>query len=371
MIRLAYLLMFLIVACTNIRAQDDDKQKASPWFARENIRLVERIKTEKEREAKLKQSLEETRQIKATAEKLNEPRSVAVAQQAIDLGEGELKRLQAELARDIEAQKAFQQATSWKLAGKTVAVPARMSGQVMKDTAHGPVPLDASAPILIGDTIRTGNGALLEVYFEDGTSVFVNENSVFNFAEQTLKRSLYKLINGGFHVRRYSSNSVLGMGKNYEIQYHTPTAVAAVRGTEFEISLDENGFTHLKPASGTIELTAAKDIDLKRLPRWWEKEAAPITLEDGTRISKPANSETGIEKDEAGRLVNVLRRGHFHIVRSDTNGTNARSKFSAGNAILTMSAGEFDVSVDNGVVDILPIRGSITVADKQKHEEQR
>lgn len=55
------------------------------------------------------------------------------------------------------------------------------------------------------------------------------------------------------------------------MRINTPTAVCAVRGTEFDLSVDEQGLTHLKLYSGKVDLSAIPNSDAERRiqNRWW------------------------------------------------------------------------------------------------------
>jgi len=110
-------------------------------------------------------------------------------------------------------------------------------------------PLASSQPVQVGDEVRTGSGAQLILEVPDGSYMVVSENSrlvVEDFWSGSL-RSLMNLMAGKvrFYVQR------LG-GRPNPYRVTTPTALIAVRGTTFDVSIDEAQIAEVRCLEGRV-----------------------------------------------------------------------------------------------------------------------
>lgn len=114
-------------------------------------------------------------------------------------------------------------------------------------------PLAAAQPVQVGDEVRTGPDAQLILEVPDGSYMVVSENSklvVEDFWSGNL-RSLMNLMVGKvrFYVQR------LG-GRPNPYRVTTPTALIAVRGTTFEVTVDEAQIAEVRCLEGRVSVEA-------------------------------------------------------------------------------------------------------------------
>lgn len=115
--------------------------------------------------------------------------------------------------------------------------------------------LKANMPIRVGDEVSTRNGTAL-IQFADGSLLRLEENSTLMFN----KMSHYGntgMVDTQLRLKKGSLSTdvkPLVKGSRYEIK--TPSAVAAVRGTEFRLNVSENGDnTKLEVLEGLVEFS--------------------------------------------------------------------------------------------------------------------
>jgi hypothetical protein len=124
------------------------------------------------------------------------------------------------------------------------------------------VPLSASTPaIQAGDELRTGSGATVILTVPDGSYMVVSENSkltVDDFWSGNFK-SIMNLMLGQvrFYIQRLG-----GRPNPYSVR--TPTALIAVRGTTFDVVVDEAQIAEVRCLEGrvTVENVALSDREV-------------------------------------------------------------------------------------------------------------
>lgn len=133
--------------------------------------------------------------------------------------------------------------------GRVVAVV--QSSQA--DGVTGRRTLTVEAPVFSGDRILTGGAGEAQVRFRDGTRLVVGPNSsmtidafVFN-ADNTPRQVSVNAVRGAFRF-------MTGSGNKNAYTITTPTATIGVRGTEFDIAIDETGETSVAVFSGVTLL---------------------------------------------------------------------------------------------------------------------
>ncbi|MGQ9695119.1 MAG: FecR domain-containing protein [Thermodesulfobacteriota bacterium] len=109
-----------------------------------------------------------------------------------------------------------------------------------------------------GSTIKTGDKAAVEITFEDGASFFLKAHTTLGLTTAEKKGEFYSarklfLQKGSSFLR-----SVPPSGTRSRTEVVTQNAVAGVRGTDFRVSVDQEGTTRLEVLKGAIELEAMK-----------------------------------------------------------------------------------------------------------------
>ncbi len=117
------------------------------------------------------------------------------------------------------------------------------------------VVIDSSLPTLdIGDEIRTGPGGSMTLELPDGSYVVVSENTTLTierFWGSDLK-NLMRVVLGKarFFIQRWG-------GRPNLYRVNTPTALIAVRGTTFEVSVDKSQTTEVYCFDGRVTVESA------------------------------------------------------------------------------------------------------------------
>lgn len=105
-------------------------------------------------------------------------------------------------------------------------------------------PVNVHDEVLFKDVIETQHESRTKAFFEDDSILTIGEHSKVEITEyiynpdQKVRRTVVKLLQG--HLRALVSKVFTGSGSKFEI--HTPTAVAAARGTYFVVWF-ENGMS--------------------------------------------------------------------------------------------------------------------------------
>jgi hypothetical protein len=232
-----------------------------------------------------------------------------------------------------------------------------------------------------GERIRTGAGARVGLHWADGSRVELGPDSEFviqrcrlNKAKHT-RRSSFRLNLGEIWIRVRGS---LEPGSKFEVE--TPTIVAAVRGTMFNVKVASDGTTQLQVYRGEVEISrsgATRDVqsggcavvgrrgfDLRGMSeaekQSWQ-EVADITgpllevLEPaaGASTSMPLAPVRGRTEDAVAVAVNGER------VRVGPKGTfRGRARLVEGQNVVTIVAtlGNLTTSVQREVTYVNPTR---------------
>jgi ferric-dicitrate binding protein FerR (iron transport regulator) len=121
-----------------------------------------------------------------------------------------------------------------------VGAIAKLSGTAKLERAGKEVSIAVAMPVLIGDKIRTFKNAQVSVTFRDGSSAELGESSFltierYALADSTRTSGLIALWAG-----RLRTIVKVATGKEPSFEVHTPNAVVAVRGTDFETAFIDN-----------------------------------------------------------------------------------------------------------------------------------
>jgi hypothetical protein len=111
-------------------------------------------------------------------------------------------------------------------------------------------PMQASTPMVhVGDEIRTGPGGMLTLELPDGSYMVVSENSTFTIQEFWTP-GLHNLVKLAMGKVRFYIQRLGGKPNPYNVQ--TPTALIAVRGTVFEVTVDDPQVTEVACLEGSV-----------------------------------------------------------------------------------------------------------------------
>lgn len=176
-------------------------------------------------------------------------------------------------------------------------------GTVKVTSAYGPAewksvsgaafrPVNASTTLLsVGDQVRTGAEASVTLELPDGSYMVVSENSTLAIRQfwGSDLRNLVDLLVGKvrFFIQRIG-------GKPNPYRVNTPTALIAVRGTTFEVIVDDAPFTEVRCFEGRVAVEAVGlpdrevilDEGRKTLVRPGEYPLPPVRIEDQIARSK-------------------------------------------------------------------------------------
>lgn len=157
------------------------------------------------------------------------------------------KALAAAVAAASLAAPLLCRAQSWdarltKASGEVTVAPADGSPEVSGE---------AGMPLEEGDRVVVADGATAEVALDGGSLITVRENSDF-LLEKTTKDD------SSFFLRVGSLLAKIEKLQSRRLSVRTPTAVAAVRGTEFGVEVEE-GASHVGVFDeGKVEVTAVE-----------------------------------------------------------------------------------------------------------------
>lgn len=198
-----------------------------------------------------------------------------------------------------------------------------------------------------GDELKTGANSKAAITFANGIELKINENSTFTIQiteEREMKNAIDLFIGEIF-------SKIMVEGVKFEM--HTPVAVAAVRGTEFNSKVKEDKLTTFLVYKGIVEvwnelgsvtLTKAKrtvvrpnqapqppeEVDLEREPKWQEE----VKIEGSLKI------ELGSFEQVAGLPFELT------IEALDSNGE--RNLDFEEEVLLTSTSGTAEWSLDGG-----------------------
>lgn len=106
----------------------------------------------------------------------------------------------------------------------------------------------ADTAVNAGTKIKTGRDGAAVIAFTDGSVLEISKNSTFVFEGHSAKRVKVRLTVG--FLKAWVKKNV---GRRYTVR--TPTSVAAIRGTEFQATVDPSGQTTWDLFSGSIDVT--------------------------------------------------------------------------------------------------------------------
>lgn len=134
-----------------------------------------------------------------------------------------------------------------------------------------------------GDSIKTGDASGAEISYEDSTSLLMGSNTDIE-VEKSIKNGAHYSFRDFFQRSGKTISRIKSAtGSELRFRIKTPSAVAAARGTEYRVSIDEADTTRAEVLHGTIgveakEITVAVSDGEGTLTRKNEAPLAPIKL---------------------------------------------------------------------------------------------
>ena len=208
------------------------------------------------------------------------------------------------------------------------------------------VPLSNQAAVQTGDELRTSSGASVILAVPDGSYMVVSENSRL-IIEDSWSGNFKSIMNLMLGQVRFYIQRLGGRPNPYSVR--TPTALIAVRGTTFDVIVDDAQIAEVRCLEGliTVESFAVTDREVilnpgyKTLVRPGELPLTPVRNEaelNRTRIVKvqkknipeanpsnvPSIDMLGRDNDRGNRTTDPLRANS----RSNNNAQRAKPELS-------------------------------------------
>jgi len=134
---------------------------------------------------------------------------------------------------------------------RSVAVLAKINGNLDINEVLNPGWKIANLGQMLynGDRLRSGSESWAAIFFLDGSQIKIHENSQFTIqSEREKERALkttVKVAQGEMWMKVPKKGS--------EFRIETPTSVASVKGTEFNLLVERDGTTYLTVIEGSVE----------------------------------------------------------------------------------------------------------------------
>jgi hypothetical protein len=174
------------------------------------------------------------------------------------------------------------------------------------------VPLSAAMPaVQLGDQVRTGPGGTLILEVPDGSYMVISENTTLTI-EDSWSGNFKNLVNVMMGKVRFYIQRLGGRPNPYRVM--TPTALIAVRGTTFEVTIDDAQTAEIRCLEGRV---AVESVGLS------DRE---VILETGRKtLVRPGEYPvTPVGNDEA-----LARNRVIHLVKKSVPDANPNAAPSA------------------------------------------
>ncbi|MBP8081800.1 MAG: FecR domain-containing protein [Spirochaetes bacterium] len=130
-------------------------------------------------------------------------------------------------------------------------------GDVKIERAKKPLPLNSESDLKDKDIVATGEKSLLVIEFDNGDIVKIKERTKAVISLSSAQSSAITVLKGSIEAK-YKK-----IMRDSPSKIYSPTTVAAVRGTEFEVSVAESGETRVKMTEGKLNVSnPSGDIDI-------------------------------------------------------------------------------------------------------------
>ena len=159
------------------------------------------------------------------------------------------------------------------------------------------VALSANTPaVQAGDEVRTGPGGTLILEVPDGSYMVVSENTTLTI-EDFWSGSFKNLVNLMMGKVRFYVQRLGGKPNPYRVT--TPTALIAVRGTTFEVTIDEAQAVEVRCIEGRIAVESVGLADREVILETGRK----TLVRPGEYPLPPVNNDETLARNRVIRLV--------------------------------------------------------------------
>lgn len=297
--------------------------------------------------------------------------AVGVIEQAIALTEKGLETVNAKLKRLLSVHEIY--------------IDMRAEYVRIYYNTHGGHRNGRPIEIKPGETFRNTSDEIAEVITSDGQILQIGPNTTLTLLKPqppsssgTMPRidiefrnvPIWKLMEGKLHyflmkLKGFPCEGKPG-GAVRACAIRTPTLIVSVRGTEFDLQVDDGGLTHLIPYDGTIEMIADQDkIDRSKINRWWET----AQKRSGDKAAE-SPSATEIPKGTLLRVVSV--QGNVRVKKdavSEPRVVVAGDTLKAKETLLTGENGLVKITFQGGMTGDLRANSKLQAAQKEGSAE--
>jgi len=198
-----------------------------------------------------------------------------------------------------------------------------------------------------GDQLKTGSNSQAAITFANGIELKINESSTFAIQiteEKEMKNAIDLLIGEIF-------SKIMIEGVKFEM--HTPVAVAAVRGTEFNTNVKKSGLTTILVYKGIVEvwnelgsvtLTEAKKTVVQPNQAPQPPEQVELELEPDWQEEVKIKGRLNIELESSPQVAGLP----FWLTIEALDGNGDRNLDVEDKILLTSTSGTVEFSLDGG-----------------------
>ena len=176
---------------------------------------------------------------------------------------------------------ALRPAESFAQAGGNAGTVSEVSGTVQIQRGAATIPVTQGMPVQVGDRIVTGDDGHVVVLLTDQSTLELNDSSNIVVTAHAGSATRVDLATGV--VRSFVNRTVGAAAPNFEV--HTPNAVAAARGTLFDVSYmtnvtrptygDVHNFTDISVYDGFVDFWDIANVSfVVNVPSGYESTAA-------------------------------------------------------------------------------------------------
>lgn len=165
-----------------------------------------------------------------------------------------------------------------------------------------------------GDLLITGDSAYIILTTKNGDQIKVKKNSKLLIDTKLLESGSISLVSGGINAK-YNK-----VKKGSARKIYTPTAVAAIRGTEFDVAVSDSGNTRVDMAEGSLDVyNPSGKINISG------KQKGNISTGKGPGKIKDSSSQEAWTKNENQKLSKNPKQAangykkHIKSIQKDSN----------------------------------------------------
>jgi hypothetical protein len=148
-----------------------------------------------------------------------------------------------------------------------VALVIKTKGKTVVKRNKEEIKIEQYMPLYINDKIKTYSASFVELLFDTGICLRIEEKSVFElkkFVQYTYEDKTKPYINFGFKLYKGTVLTDVDVFNNYNfgsLHIVTPTSVVSVRGTVFYVNVDDDENTKIVVFKGKVECLITEITD--------------------------------------------------------------------------------------------------------------